>query len=247
MLNDPCIHWLQRLQRRFLQSNQTVQPCQERTISPTSPSTPAVLCVQGLSFHYPGCPLFTQQSWRIPSGVTWVKGGEGCGKTTLLRLLAGVVRAESGQLQINGVSLVAQPTAYRQQVFWADLRSDAFEQITPSDYFASLPGLYPRFDDALLPDLTEGLALTPHLHKPLYMLSTGSKRKVWLAAALASGAAVTLLDEPFAALDLASVRLVLNLLAEASVHPTRAWLLADHVAPPGVPLALVLDLGEGAA
>ena len=204
------------------------------------------MSAEGLSFQYPGRPLFTQQSWRIPRGVTWVKGCEGCGKTTLLRLLAGALPLDAGQLHINGVPLATQPEVYRQQVFWADPTSDALAQVTPHEYFASLKGRYPAWDDAVLPDLTEGLGLTPHLHKPLYMLSTGSKRKVWLAAALASGAAVTLLDEPFAALDLASVRFVLTLLTEAAQHPKRAWLLADYAAPAGVPLASVLDLGDDA-
>ena len=231
--------------RQFLQSR-LPSTRQEPTISPNPQPTLAVLCAQDLSFDFPGRPLFAAQTWRIPSGVTWVSGGEGCGKTTLLRLLAGALPAKAGQLQINGVSLAEQPAAYRRQVFWADPKSEAFEQVTPHDYLASLQGLYPRFDDALLPALTEGLALTPHLNKPLYMLSTGSKRKVWLAAALACGAPVTLLDEPFAALDLASVRFVLRWLLEAAAHPARAWLVADYAAPAGVPLASVIDLGEGA-
>jgi energy-coupling factor transporter ATP-binding protein EcfA2 len=74
------------------------------------------------------------------------------------------------------------------------------------------------------------------------MLSTGSKRKVWLAAAFASGAAVTLLDEPFAALDKASINLVLELLQDAAIHATRAWVVADYEAPRGVPLALTISL-----
>lgn len=222
----------------------THHPHQERIISSATPSRSAVLCVEGLSFQYPNRQLFRQQSWRIPSGVTWVTGGEGCGKTTLLRLLAGAVPLDAGHLKINGVSLASQPAAYRQQVFWVDPKSNALDQVTPTAYFASLAASYPQFDTALLAELTRGLALTPHLDKPLYMLSTGSKRKVWLAAALASGAALTLLDEPFAALDLASVRFVQTLLAEAAAHSARAWLLADYVAPSGVPLALVLDLGD---
>lgn len=235
----------QRVPRPFLQSR--LPPTfPESAISPNPLPTPAVLCAQDLSFDYPGRPLFAAQSWRIPSGVTWVHGGEGCGKTTLLRLLAGALPLRAGQLQVNGVLLAGQPAAYRQQVFWADPQSEAFEQVTPHDYLASLPGLYPRFEVALWPALVDGLGLAPHLHKPLYMLSTGSKRKVWLAAALASGAPVTLLDEPFAALDLASVHFVLRWLGEAAAHPTRAWLVADYAAPAGVPLASVIDLGEGA-
>ena len=75
------------------------------------------------------------------------------------------------------------------------------------------------------------------------MLSTGSRRKVWLAAAFASGAALTLLDQPFAALDKVSMGVITELLQEAAGHPERAWVVADYVAPPGVPLAGQAQLG----
>jgi energy-coupling factor transporter ATP-binding protein EcfA2 len=73
---------------------------------------------------------------------------------------------------------------------------------------------YPQFDHALLPALTEGLSLTPHLEKKLFMLSTGSKRKVYLAAAFAARATLTLLDDPYASLDRASINFVAATLNE---------------------------------
>ncbi len=203
-----------------------------------------VLRADGLRFGYPQHELFTDWSAAVTPGVTLVRGGDGVGKTTLLRLLAGVLPADAGQLQVNGIRLAEQPAAYRQQVFWADPRSDALDQVTATDYFKSLPPLYPRFEGRALAELVAGFALAPHLDKPLYMLSTGSKRKVWLAAAFASGAAVTLLDEPFAALDKASIGFVLELLEEAADHPSRAWVVA-HYEPPGkVPLAGIIELGD---
>lgn len=173
-----------------------------------------------------------------------VRGGDGSGKTTLLRLLAGELPVQGGQLQVNDASLRDQPAAYRQQVFWADPRSDAFEQITPAAHLKSLHHLYPGLDELRWSELIKGLSLAPHLDKPLYMLSTGSKRKVWLAAAFASGAAVTLLDEPFAALDKASIGFVLELLQDAAHHPARAWVLAHYEAPDDVPLAQIIDLAD---
>lgn len=188
--------------------------------------------------------LFTQLSARIPPGVTLVRGGDGSGKTTLLRLLAGELAAHAGELQVNNIRLREQPVAYRQQVFWADPHASALDQVTPVDYFLSLHQRHPRFDEALLGGLIKGLFLAPHLDKPLYMLSTGSKRKVWLAAAFASVAAVTLLDQPFAALDKASIGFVMELLADAAKHPARAWLLAHYEAPGDVPLAATIELGD---
>jgi ABC-type multidrug transport system ATPase subunit len=207
-------------------------------------AAPVVLQVDGLCFAYPQRVLFTDWSARIAPGLTLLRGGDGCGKSTLLQLLAGTLPAQAGQLQINAARLADAPQAYRQQVFWADPRSQALDQLTPLAYAQTLPGRYPRFDAPLMRDLVEALALGPYLEKPLYMLSTGSKRKVWLAAAFASGAALTLLDEPFAALDKASIGCVMQLLAEAAAHPVRAWIMSAYEAPGDLPLAGTLDLGD---
>ncbi len=212
-----------------------------------TPSKPAILNVDGLSFQHDSNgskKLFTDWSANIPTGVTLVCGGEDSGKSTLLRLLAGELTTNTGELSINGISLLEQPQRYQQAIFWANPRNDAFDQLTLTAYFESQKRNYAFFEEVLLADLIEGLSLTEHLHKNIYMMSAGSKRKVWLAAAFASGATVTLIDEPFAALDMASIGFVKQLLAEAAEHTSRAWVLADYAAPEGVKLAAVLDLGE---
>lgn len=212
-------------------------------IKNSSPFEATHLQLQGLCFSYLNVNLFSDFSAHIGPGLTLVRGGDGSGKTTLLRLLAGAIAPQAGHLTLNGVSPQASPQAYQGLVFWADPQSTALEGVSPTDYFKSLPARYPGFDAVLLLELTQALSLTPHLDKPMYMLSTGSRRKVWLAAAFASGAAVTLLDEPFAALDRPSVNVVMELLEEAAAHTTRAWVLASYEAAGDLPLARVIELG----
>jgi ABC-type multidrug transport system ATPase subunit len=197
-----------------------------------------------LYFSHPGQKLFTDFSVSLPPGITLIRGGDGRGKTTLLRLLAGVLPAQSGQLQINGIDLQTQAENYTAQVFWVEPRSDAFDQLTAIDYVASQRSRYPDFDAAVLANMTHGLGLQEHMHKQLFMLSTGSKRKVFLAAAFASGAAVMLLDEPFAALDAASIAFILAWLKGAASDIPCAWVIADYVAPEGLPLVQVIDVGD---
>ncbi len=204
---------------------------------------PALLTAEGLYFRYPQRNLFADWSARIGPGVTLVRGDESSGKTTLLRLLSGLLAADRGHLQANGVVLGDQPAAYRQQVFWADPRSDVHDQVVVAEYLDSQRRLYAGFDQHKLATLVDGLVLAPHLDKPLYMLSTGSKRKVWLAAAFAAGATITLLDEPFAGLDKGSAAFVLAQLELAAADTQRAWVVADHGAPAKVPLAATIDLG----
>ncbi len=209
------------------------------------PSLPPILQVDGLHFSLAQRPLFTDLSLQLPAGVGWVRGGDGRGKTSLLRLLAGVLAADAGALRLNGVHLHSQPAAYRQQVFWRDLHNSAdLDAISASAYFATLPAAYPHFNAQILARCVHGLSLQPHTEKPLYMLSTGSKRKVWLAAAFASGAALTLLDDPFAALDQPSIRCVQQLLKNAAQSTNSAMLVAHYDVVANLPLVALVELGD---
>lgn len=207
-------------------------------------ATPAILQARDLSFSHPGHALFSHWSADMAAGVTLVCGGDGSGKSTLLRLLAGQLQAEAGELRLQDVTLHDAPDAYRAQVFFTEPRTELFDALTPVQYFNAQQQRYPAFDAHLRERLVDGLALDEQMNKQLFMLSTGSKRKVFLAAAFASGAALTLLDMPFAALDKASIACVMALLEDASVHDSRAWVVADYAAPGQVRLAGVIDLDD---
>ena len=197
-----------------------------------------------VSFAYPDRVVLRDFSAQLAPGVALVLGGDGRGKTTVLELLAGVLVPDDGRLQLGGVFLDEQPEAYRQQVFWKDPRSTAHDALTVTDYLQSVQRAYPGFDEVVLAEMIDGLSLGPHLHKNLFMLSTGSKRKVWIAAAAASGAQLTLLDGPFASLDQASINFVLQLLTEAASQSTRIWVMADYVPPGDLAATTLIDLGD---
>ncbi len=201
-------------------------------------NTDAVLEVRGLQFGWPGIPLFHGLNLVLPAGVSVVCGDESSGKTTLLRLLSGDLSANSGSIVLRGSA--HQPLST--QVFRTQPRSDALDAISARDWWTSLPSRYQNFNGAQAVELANGFALEPHIEKPMYMLSAGSKRKVWLCAAFAAGAPLTLIDEPFAALDLASIRFLHRLLEDASNHRDRAWVLADHTVPDGLELKTQLVL-----
>ena len=203
-----------------------------------------VLQATDLSFAYPQRRFFHGLTFELPAGLSLIRGGDGSGKTTLLRLLAGDLSSDAGALRLGGVSPSEQPFDYRSKVFRVDHQVIGLDQVTPEAYLAELSARHPDFDPAGLPALIDGLGLEPHWQKPMYMLSTGSKRKVWLAAAFCAGATLTLLDDPFAALDRPSIAFALTLLQKAATDPTRAWVLADYQAPTGLPLATIIDLPD---
>jgi ABC-type Mn2+/Zn2+ transport system ATPase subunit len=163
-----------------------------------------------------GQPVLT-----LKTGVTAVIGGEGSGKTHVLHQLA---------------------AAYQGQVFACDLKLPHQDNDTAQACWDAWRASHPHFDDALLQELIDALSLREHTHKQLFMLSTGSRRKVAIAGALASGATVTLLDQPFVSLDAVSIQAVLDFLQDMSTHPTRAWVVADYTAPAGVDLVSCIEL-----
>jgi ABC-type multidrug transport system ATPase subunit len=177
------------------------------------------------------CGPLHNLSFTWPVGVSWVCGDEGKGKTTLLRLLAGDVQPTTGQ--------VVTPEG---GVFWMDLQSPEHDATTVQSCWDDARTRYPHWNDDVLNDLAEALNMSVHRDKQLHMLSAGSRRKVMVIAALASGATVTLLDQPFTALDFGSIRVIKEFLLEAAEHPSRAWIVADYTAPDDVPLASVLNL-----
>jgi ABC-type multidrug transport system ATPase subunit len=208
----------------------------------TERSAPPVVHTRALSHSWSDRPLLRDLNLAIPPGVSLVRGDELTGKTTLLRLLAGEIAPDAGEIRTLARSPADSPDAYRQTVFRCDPQGDALDQIAPRAWFDSLPARFPAFNQDVLDALIDGFDLTPHVDKPMYMLSAGSRRKAWLCAAFASGAALILIDQPFAALDGPSRRLLREVLAEMAEHADRACVLADYEAPEGVPLACVIDL-----
>ena len=201
-----------------------------------------VLQVEGLCFAYPECGVLNQWSVALPAGLALVRGDESSGKTTLLRLLAGELTAQAGRITLQGVRLSDTPKAFAQMVFWVDPRAGDLDKLTARGWLDSLPAHYPLWDAAALATHIEGFTLHEHLDKPFYALSTGSKRKVLMAGALASNAPLSLIDEPVGGLDKPSIRYLAQALASQATRPDRLIVVAHYETLADVPWGSVVDL-----
>lgn len=193
---------------------------------------------QALGYTFPGSdtPLLHDLSFSIGPGLSLILGGDGRGKTTLLRLLAGELAPSRGQL-------------FRQvRSQWRPRKDDAAPDATAvSVWLAAQRAAFAGWDRTREAELIEGFALAPHLGKQLHMLSTGHRRKLGLMAAAASSAPQVLLDTPYAGLDAPSRQCLSQVLAEAARGTDRAWVVADYEPPEdleGVSLAEVVMLGD---
>ncbi len=156
----------------------------------------------------------------IVSGLNAVVGDEGSGKTRFLWQLC--------DAQPNAVCL--------------DTRLPDLDQLSAEEFLAQRKSCHAQWSDRLCQELSTALDLNVHLGKKLFMLSTGSRRKVALVALLSSGAQFICLDQPFSALDQVSVAVLCEFLNDMAENPSRAWLVADYEANPNIKWANVIRL-----
>ena len=204
---------------------------------PLTPSACDFLCVRGLVFGWAGQPdLFHRFDVTLGAGLALLTGEEQRGKTSFLRLLAGELTPRSGSLLLAGRAISTGWAGWR-----PDMGGAALDPVSVDQW------LHEKVPDGpareRLEGCLDGLSLGEHLHKTFHMLSAGGRRKVGLAAAMALQAPLTLLDQPFSALDLPSVRCVTEWLREQSRASDRLVLVADYGAPSDLPIAQRIDLG----
>lgn len=164
----------------------------------------AVLQASALAGQRGDRPLFRGLELALaPGSVTWLRGRNGRGKTSLLRLLAGLSTPLAGEIRIAGKSLREGGAPWRRHWVYIGHQNALKDDLSATEalrFLARLHGL--PADDALIAQALKRMGVANRQHAPVRTLSQGQRRRVALARlALAMGAPVWLLDEPFDALD----------------------------------------------
>lgn len=167
--------------------------------------------------------------YPLPPGLVAVTGDERTGKTRLLRRLSGDLPPASDDAPV-------------QDALWLDPGLPQHHADTPEQVWETLKLRCPRWHDECQLGLIDALQMQAHLGKTLSMLSTGTRRKVALIGLLSSGVTVTCLDQPYAALDGASVQVLREFLIDMADHPHRTWVVADYEADARLPWRRVISL-----
>lgn len=191
---------------------------------------PALLAAQGLACRRGRRLLFEGLDLELPAGrITWLRGTNGSGKTSLLRILAGLSAAAAGQVLWRGQPRAAAGAAARQGVLYighANALKDDLTLLEALAFWARLAG-HADADDRAEAAL-QRLNLHNRRHAGVRTLSQGQRRRGALARlALDEAPRVWLLDEPYDALDDASTALLSGLI---EVHAARGGsvLLTSH-------------------
>lgn len=199
------------------------------TTKPDAP-TAALLQIDALEGQRGERTLFRELRLTLePGQVVWLRGRNGRGKTTLLRILAGLATATAGNLRVLGQSPSETGPSWRNNMVYighANALKDDLSAAEALSFLAGLRGQTPSTTQ--IKQALERLGVVHRWRAPVRTLSQGQRRRVALARlALPHAPKLWLLDEPFDALDDVGIA-TLNELLSAHSESGGAALLTSH-------------------
>ena len=197
----------------------------------------APLRAEHLTLGYDGNPVVHDLSLAIPEGrITVIVGANACGKSTLLRGLARLLKPRQGSVLLDGVELHRMGTrAVATRLGILPQQPVAPEGITVAELVARGRHPHQRWfrqwsvdDEDSVAGALAATGITDLADRSIDELSGGQRQRVWIALALAQGTPLLLLDEPTTFLDLAHQVDVLDLLAQLNEDEGRTIVLVLH-------------------
>lgn len=165
-----------------------------------------------------------------PGEMLWLRGGNGRGKTSLLRLVAGLAAPERGQVLWDGVP-TRRNARFAQELVYIAHTNALKDDLTAAEALAFLARIHGRDDSpAAVRAALARLGLAGRERTPTRSLSQGLRRRVALARlALETRPGLWVLDEPFDALDVAGTAVLHQLLAQHRARGGSVLLTSHHL------------------
>ncbi|AXK46238.1 ABC transporter ATP-binding protein [Brachybacterium saurashtrense] len=171
-------------------------------------------------------------SFTAPRGaVTALVGPNGCGKSTLMLMLASLLAPDDGRVLIDGIDPAADSSAVRERVGWMPDQFGAWDSLRVAEVLEVMGRAYFRPAAPLrtrVAELLETMDLVPLAQQPAHVLSRGQKQRLGLARALIHEPQVLILDEPASGLDPASRRRLLRVVRRYAADGATV-LVSSHI------------------
>jgi heme exporter protein A len=174
-------------------------------------------------------------------------GSNGAGKTTFLKMAAGLMRPTRGSLSVEGFDIGKQADEARRRIGFLSHNTFVYKDLSPLEnlkFFCRLYGV-PDSEERLI-DLLDRVGLRGRANEPVRAFSRGLQQRVGIARALLHGPSVILLDEPYTGLD-AKAAQTLNGMLDEALAAGKTIVLTTHDLDQGLRAAtraLILDRGN---
>jgi len=197
----------------------TTTPAQALPEMPAAPAAEnAMVRLSGVSKHYGKKAAVIDLSLTVRSGEVFAfLGPNGAGKTTTLKMTTGLLRCDTGEIDVCGYRMSDQDELAKQHIAYVPDQPFLYDKLTGREFihFArDLYGVPAEVAAARLADLTERLDMIGFLDQLTESYSHGMKQKVALAAALIHAPRLLVVDEPIVGLDPRTIRVIKTIFRE---------------------------------
>lgn len=159
--------------------------------------------IRNLAFSYKKSPVFNDINLTFPQGnIYGLLGENGVGKTTLLKLICGLLRPKEGTCTIDGLTCQERLPEMLQHIVFLPDEVSLPDGRTPQQYVNELAPFYPNFAQGTFLHLMDELEVEPD--RKFKEMSFGQQKKSLIAASLSLGTDYVLFDEPTNGLDIPS-------------------------------------------
>ena len=158
-------------------------------------------------------------------------GTNGAGKTTTLRMIATLIKPNSGSITVNGVDALKHPAKIRGMIGFLTSELKLEDFFTPNymfDFFATLHGVAPEVTARRKERLFNYLGINQFAEVKIGELSTGMKQKVSIAVSLAHDPEIIIFDEPTNGLDIITAKAVTDFLTMLK-EEGKTLLISSHI------------------
>lgn len=192
-----------------------------------------LIAATGLSRYYSEHCAVDQLELHLNKGeVLGLLGPNGAGKSTTMQMLTGNLAPTSGEIYINGLDLLDEPTKAKQQIGYLPEQPPLYRDLTILEYLAYCAKLrhIPKTQQpAALERACQRCGLTSVAKRLIGNLSKGYRQRVGIAQAILHNPAVVILDEPTVGLDPIQIREIRHLIRELGQE--HGIILSTHILP----------------
>jgi len=201
-------------------------------LTPEKPATkkapPPHVTVRGLCKSFAGQPLYTDFNLDLPRNkIVSIFGPNGCGKSTLMNMIAGLIPLDKGEILFGGKTLKDTKIGY----VFQNYRDALFPWITARDNIAyplRRHGMKEEAVQARVDALVKLFEIKFDLARYPYELSGGQMQTVCIMRSLAPEPEIMFLDEPFSALDFEMTLFIREKLQEAHMATGVSMVIVSH-------------------
>ncbi|MBA4057494.1 MAG: ABC transporter [Marivirga sp.] len=186
-----------------------------------------MLFVQNFSKNYSGTTVISAINLEFNTGVYWIKGENGSGKTTFFKCLSGVIPCHGTIKFDDGISLKTDPIEYRKRVNYSEAEPLYPGFLTPKElirFIGRTKAAPPEQQDYFL----KNFGIDQYQDKPCSTCSSGMLKKLSLVLAFLGTPKVIILDEPLITLDSDARNILLAFINQYTTQHQTIFLLSSH-------------------